>query len=149
MNFTVSNIDVAETGINLVKSLFAPGIHPRGHENFDRSYTWNDFDPSEYDCIYDYVDRWESSAWPTKRGFRNSLCVITACCAVNPTSLLLRTKEVMERVYREVFNEFKDTYSKQDRHDCLLWISENNILDELRILLAKEESVWISLKFES
>ncbi len=151
LGYTMSTYDIAKEAVELIRSLFAPGIGPRSSELFDSRYTWQfdyDFDPEIYDDIDDYVERWRSSQWPKKTKFENIYHRVMVCEQICSTELIQRVQYILMRVYNDVFNQFNDTYYQSERSNCLCWIVDNKILDELKNKLASEKDHKVTLVYK-
>ncbi len=151
MNFsyTVSNNDIAKSAIDLIKSFWAPGVGPRKGEYFDKRYTDSEFDAEDgSDSIFDYVEMWEANEWPDKIKFMNTMAMVCVCYDSQPHSspLFAGLKNILMRIYKDVFNEFKDTYYKAKRYDCLTWIYDNKMIQKLMLLYAVEEGFMIPIQ---
>lgn len=136
MNLEMST--TAEAGLELIKSLFAPGIGlVRANEPLDDTLVDPDeFDPDEYDDVFDYDCAWEANRWPSRRRFEGVHERVKLNLQRHPESKLMqRMAEVLDRILDEVFNGFQDHFYKQTRYDCLEWIAHNNVVGELRQLM--------------
>jgi hypothetical protein len=145
--YTTTTYEVSKKAVELIRSLFAPGIGERSSELFDTRHTNENFDPENYDDISDYVDSWDANQWPSKTEFENVYHMVIACEHRCSTELIQRVQYILMRIYNEVFNGFKDTYCKSDRYDCIMWIVNNKILEELRKKIASEKSHKVTLVY--
>ncbi len=145
--YTTTTYEISKKAVNLIRSLFAPGIGERSSELFDTRYTHKEFDPENYDDISDYVDSWDANQWPSKTEFENVYHMVIACEHTCSTELIQRLQYILMRIYNEVFNGFKDTYYKSDRYDCIMWIVQHKILEELKNKLASEKSHKVTLVY--
>ncbi len=141
--------DVAHKAVNLIRRLFAPGLRCRESEPFDpRYYHQGDFDPEFNDDLDDYMTRWERREWPKQKEFEEVLAQLQFCVRHKPTTFTFKLLGYLERIYNEVFNRFESTFNTGDRHDCIMFLIDNNILKKLQYELPMEEPEHIPFTFD-
>ncbi len=148
MPYLIASV-VATSGVNMIRSLFAPGLSPRESEPYDRRYYNEGFDPEFYDDVDDYITLWQRKEWPKQNAFETVMEQVRLCAQVyDGSDFMKQLLVVMERVYNEIFNKFESTYDEMTRVQCFIWLRDTNMLKQLNRGLAMEEDDRIYFRYE-
>ncbi len=145
----IERTEVAANAISIIRSLFAPGLPPRESEPFDSRYYYEgDFETDHPDDVYDYAQRWERKQWPRQNYFETVLEQLRLCDKAKKTMFVHNLLDAMERIYNEVFNRFAETYMTDERHECIMWILDNKLVQKFQRELPEEEIHHVEFHYE-